>query len=167
MSPQTVARRIAVGMLAGLALGAGVSELTYAFLRQGEDRRPDVIEILIPQGTASRIEEGKPEPSIPATMDFIAGDTLLVRNQDSVAHQLGPVYIPAGSTATLPLLEPQDYQASCSFQPSHVFGLKVRPPLTLQVRILGILQAGVPIGFLFVLYGIFALPVGRRAAAQP
>jgi hypothetical protein len=158
MLPLVLSRRIAIGMLAGLAIGAGISEATYYFLRGGEARTPEVIEITIPAGTAEKVRNGQSEPSLPAAMTFVIGDTLVVKNQDSATHQLGPLFIPPGTSASLQLDATQKYAASCTFQPGRYFGLDIRSPLTLESRIVGILQAGVPLGFLLVLYGVFALP---------
>lgn len=151
-------KRIVVGMLAGIAIGAVISEATYYFLRGGEARTPEVIEIVIPAGTAERVRNGQTEPSLPAAMTFVIGDTLVVNNQDSATHQLGPLFIPPGTSASLRLDAKQEYAASCSFQPGRYFGLDVRASLTLETRLLGTLQAGVPLGVLLVLYGVFALP---------
>jgi len=160
-----VAKRIVIGMLAGLALGLVISEATYFFLRDGEARTPQVIEITIPAGTAQKVQAGSPEASLPASMKFVTGDTLIVNNLDSVTHQLGPLFIPAGSSASLQLESVQNYAASCTFRPERSFGLDVQPPLTLQTRVAGILQAGLPMGFLFVLYGVFAIPPKRAVPA--
>lgn len=153
--------RILLGMLAGIALGALISEATYFFLRSGQDRSPQTFELDIPPGTAHKVESGAAEPSLPASMTFVVGDVLLVRNRDEVNHQLGPLFIPAGSSATLRLDTPQTYSAACTFQPTRSFGIEVQEALTFQTRMLGILQAGIPLGFLFILYGVFAVPPAK------
>ncbi len=161
MSRRLVLTRALLGMLAGIAIGALISEATYFFLRSGDERTPRVIELDIPLGTAIRVEAGEPEPSLPTSMTFVVGDVLTVRNKDSVSHELGPLFIPAGASASLKLESAQAYAADCSFQPTGSFGIEVQPALTLQTRIVGILQAGIPLGFLFILYGVFAIPSAR------
>ncbi len=64
-------------------------------------------------------------------MTFVVGDTLVVVNQDSVDHQLGPLWIPPGTSASLNLDTEQNYAFQCSFQPTKVFGLDVHEPVTL------------------------------------
>ncbi|MFH1186469.1 MAG: hypothetical protein V1755_15775 [Chloroflexota bacterium] len=160
-----VLTRIILGMLTGLAFGVAISEATYYFLRDGEARPPRVIEIHIPPGTAQNVLRGQPEPSLPDSMRFVVGDTLVVNNLDSVTHQLGPLFIPPNSTASLKLDSVQNYAASCTFQPGRYFGLEVQPPLTIQTRLIGILQAGIPMGLLFVLYGVFAIPMRKAVTA--
>ena len=164
MPRRVLLARALLGMLAGIAVGALVSEATYAFLRNGQERSSQVIELDIPPGTADRIEAGEPEPSLPASMTFVVGDVLMIHNRDSVNHELGPLFIPAGSSASLRLESAEKYVAACSFQPTKSFGIEVQPALTLQTRILGILQAGIPLGFLFILYGVFAIPLPKPKA---
>ncbi len=161
MKRRVVLTRALLGMLAGIAVGALISEATYYFLRSGEERTPQVIELEIPPGTALLVEAGEPEPSLPTSMTFVVGDVLTVHNKDSVSHELGPLFIPAGASASLKLDSAQTYAADCSFQPSGSFGIEVQPALTLQTRMLGVLQAGIPLGFLFILYGVFAIPSGK------
>ena len=161
MKYRALLTRIVLGMLAGIVVGAAISEATYFFLRDGEDRKPKTFEMDIPQGTARRVELGQPEPSLPASMTFVVGDVLLVRNNDNVNHQLGPLFIPPESSASLRLDTAQTYVAACSFQPTRSFGIDVQPGLTVQTRLFGILQAGIPLGFLFILYGVFALPLAK------
>lgn len=158
---RNVVVRILLGMLAGIALGALISEATYFFLRDGQDRKPQTFELDIPPGTARRVAAGEAEPSLPASMTFVVGDVLLVRNRDEVNHQLGPLFIPAGSSATLRLETPQTFSAACTFQPTRSFGIEVQEALTIETRALGILQAGIPLGFLFILYGVFAIPLAK------
>jgi len=158
MFPHRLARRIAIGMLAGLVVGIVTSEVTYFFLRGGESRAPQVIELIIPPGTAERVKNGQQEPSLPGAMTFVVGDTLIVRNRDAAIHQLGPLLIPAGSSASLQLGTAQTLAATCTFQPDRYFDLEVQAPLTIQTRFLGVLQAGVPAGVLVILYGVFAFP---------
>jgi hypothetical protein len=162
MHRRAVLGRVLLGMLAGIAVGALISEATFFFLRNGQERMPQVIDLDIPPGTALRVQSGEPEPSLPVSMTFVVGDVLLVRNRDSVSHQLGPLFIPAGASASLKLDAARKYAAACTFQPTRYFGIDVQPALTLQTRAVGILQAGVPLGFLFILYGVFAIPSSKR-----
>jgi hypothetical protein len=154
-------RRMAACMAAGLVLGTVISEASFYFLGAAQTRSPQVIEIAIPAGTALRVSRGQSNPLLPQTMTFVVGDTLLVRNLDSVTHELGPLLIPAGSSASMRMDSAEDYSAACSFQPSKYIGLRVASPLTLATRLVGIFEAGIPMGLLFLLYGLFAIP-GRK-----
>ena len=165
MSRPVVLKRILYSMLVGLLFGVAISEMTFYFLKTGETRPPAVVELIIPAGTAEKVALGETDPTLPATMLFVVGDTLVVRNLDSVVHQLGPLFIPSGSSASLKLDSEQDYSFACSFQPSKYIGLNVRPALTFGTRMVGILEAGLPMGMLIALYSIFAMPVKKLVEA--
>lgn len=162
-----VIRRFAFCMLIGLLAGVVISEASYYFLRTGETRPPQVVDLNIPLGTAQRVALGESDPALPSKMTFVVGDTLLVSNQDVVMHQFGPLLIPSGATASMKLNSEADYSLACSFQPSKYLGLSVQSPLTLVTRLVGILEAGIPLGFLIALYGLFAVPMSRMGAAGP
>jgi len=144
-------KRIVISMLLGVLLAAITTEVAYQLLKR-ENREPQRIELVIPAGTADRIARGEAPPSIPEDMNFVVGDTLVVINRDSVDHQLGPLWIPVGTSASLNLDTEQNYILECSFQPAKVFGIDVLQPVTLGTRLTGILFAGFPLGALFAVY---------------
>jgi len=149
-------------MLAGILFGIVISEMTFYFLNNGETRPPQVVELTIPAGTAERVARGESDPALPSTLVFVVGDTLVVKNLDSVVHQLGPLFIPSGSSASMSLNAEQDYAFACSFQTSKFIGLDVKSPLTIGTRVLGVLEAGLPMGMLIALYSIFAMPLKKK-----
>ena len=159
-SPRVIIRRILISLLIGLVLGAAINEITFLFLRQTA-RPPQEIKLVIPDGTAERVANGESPPAIPKSMIFVVGDTLIVRNEDKTDHQLGPLWIPAGSSASLSLDAVQSYAFACSFQPGNTFGLDVREPLTAGTRIYGILYSGLPLGVLIALYSII-IPTKKK-----
>ncbi len=94
-------------------------------------------------------------------MKFVVGDTLIVQNQDKVDHQLGPLWIPASSSAQLSLDQVESLSYECSFQPGKYLGLDVNEPLTLATRIYGILYIALPLGILISLYSL-AMPSKKK-----
>lgn len=148
-----ITKRIIFSLLIGLLIGVALNEITFLFLRQTA-RAPQEIELVIPPGTAERVARGEKPPAIPENMTFVVGDTLIVRNQDSADHQLGPLWIPAGTSASLALDSAQSYAYSCSFQPGNYFGLDVYEAVTPGTRLYGALYAGLPLGVLIALYSI-------------
>jgi len=157
---KTIVTRIIVSLLIGLLLGVALNEITFMFLRETA-RAPKVIEIVIPKGTAEQVARGETPPTIPDSMTFVVGDTLLVKNNDVVNHELGPLWIPAGSSASLPLDAAESYAYSCSFQPGQYFGLDVHEALTTSTRIYGILFSGLPLGTLIALYALI-MPTKKK-----
>jgi hypothetical protein len=146
-------KRILVSILLGILVAAVTIEISYQVLKR-ENREPQQIQLVIPAGTAQNVASGQMPPSIPEDMTFVVGDTLVVVNQDEVDHQLGPLWIPAGTSASLNLDTEENYILECSFQPTKVFGMDVLQPVTLGTRLTGILFAGFPLGALFAVYSI-------------
>jgi hypothetical protein len=157
-----VVQRFLICMVLGILGAIVINEFTFFFLKSESGRAPTRIELVIPAGTADRIAKGEPNPSIPANMVFVAGDTLVVKNQDVVNHRLGPLFIPVGTAASLTLSDANSYAYTCSFQPSQVFGLDVQEPVTSATRLYGILFAGLPLGLMFAIYSLVIWPLKPR-----
>ena len=153
-------KRILVSMLIGIAIGVLISEVSFIFLQETA-RPPQEIVLTIPAGTAEQVARGEQPPSIPKDMIFVVGDTLVMKNEDSVDHKLGELWIPANSTAQLAMNEEQNMAFECSFQAGNYFGLDVRQSLTWGTRLYGVLYAGVPLGILIALYS-FVVPPKKK-----
>ncbi len=153
--------RILFALIAGILLSAGISEVSFRLLKDTSSRAPTTIELTIPPGTAAKVAEG--ESVLPKDMSFVVGDKLVVHNQDSVAHTLGPMYVPAGASASLALEKPENMVYACSFQPGQYFGLDVGEALTFSTRLGGVLLAGLPLGLLFGLYSLLIWPLKQQA----
>lgn len=151
--------RLLISFLIAFVFGYLVSEVSFWILTKNTERDVETFEISIPEGTSMRVEKGFLIPSIPESMVFFEGDKIIVKNEDLVSHQLGPIWVPAGSTGTLTLEKPQTYSLSCTFQPSKVMGLEVRPRLTNNIRFQGILAIGLPSGILGWLFSIVVYPI--------
>ena len=149
----SIIKRIVISMMLGIILAAITTEVSYQVLKR-ENREPARVELIIPAGTAASIEKGEAPPGIPEDMTFVVGDTFVVVNKDEVDHQLGPLWIPPGTSASLNLDTEENYAFECSFQTTNIFGLDVREPVTLGTRLTGILFSGLPLGALFSVYSI-------------
>ena len=134
------------------------SEIAYALTRSGEDRDPQEIILVIPTGTAEKVVAGQAEPSIPQEMNFVVGDTLIVKNDDAADHQLGPLFIPAGTSANLPLQKASHFEYDCSFQPTNFFGIQVRQQATFNFRFFAIAYATPATAVFLYVYSIAAFP---------
>ena len=157
MSRSSWIRRIALSLIVGLLVGIAISEVTFYFLKETA-RPPQDVLLTIPAGTADRVARGEQPPDIPASLAFVVGDTLIVRNEDSVDHQLGPLWIPPASSASLELATEDSYAYVCSFRPGKYMGLDVHEPLTWTTRLKGIFFAGIPLGILIALYSLILGP---------
>lgn len=156
-------KRLLISLLIGFLLGVAIGEIPFIFLRETA-RPPREVVLTIPAGTAEQVARGEPSPAIPENMVFVVGDTLVVENKDRVDHKLGPLWIPANSSARLSLDQKESLALECTFQPGNYFGLDVRESLTFSTRLYGILYAGLPIAILIAIYS-FVIPVKKRENA--
>ena len=154
--------RVILSMLVALLFGWAASEISFRLQGDGLDRAPRRIELVIPPGTADRVAAGENVISLPDNQIYISGDVLVVRNEDSVSHHLGPTWVLPGGSATLNLIDPNQYTYACSFRPGNALGLDVRPRLTTSIRLQGILSIGLPTGVLLALYMVAAVPLTRE-----
>jgi hypothetical protein len=158
---RTMLQRILISCALGLLIAIGVNEFSFFFLKSDTGRAPQRVELVIPAGTADKIAHGEPEPALPDNMVFVQGDILVVKNEDNTNHRLGPLFIPAGTSASLALDQANNLSYTCSFQPTQTFGLDVREAVTPTVRMIGILISGLPLGFLIMLYSFIIWPLKR------
>lgn len=149
-------RRLLFLLLISAVLVLLFSEISYRLLREETSRGPKVVELTIPFGTAKQVAEGQSEPSIPEELIFVAGDTLVIYNEDSQDHQMGPLWIPSGSSASLILDQVSDYAYTCSFQPTNYIGVSVRQPVGLSERAAA-LWYGTPSTAMFLLVYSFVV----------
>jgi hypothetical protein len=156
--------RFLICIAAGLLIAIPFSELAFYWQGATTSRPPKTVTLNIPAGTSAKVAQGT--SVLPQDMIFVLGDTLVVNNQDSVAHTLGPLFIPAGGTARLVLKQIGNLSYVCSFQPTKYEGLTVTEALTLTTRLEGIIIAGVPLGILFGLYSLILRPL-KNAQLKP
>jgi hypothetical protein len=154
-----ILKRIGISLLIGLVLGAAISEIPFLFLRETA-RPPQEVVLVIQDGTAEQVARGEQPPSIPDEMTFVIGDTFIIKNEDSVDHKLGSLWIPANSSAQMALEQEASLAFECSFQPGNIFGLDVREPLTTSTRVFGILYTALPMAVLIALYSLI-IPVKK------
>ena len=152
--------RIVLSLAIGLAAGFVISEVSFQLLKQ-DNRAPTEVNLTIPAGTSALVAKGDSPPSIPEGMKFVVGDTLVVYNEDEVDHQLGPLWIPAGATASMNLDRNQNFIFACTFQPSSYFGLDVREPVTIWTRLGGVAFSGIPLGAILALYSFITWPIPK------
>jgi hypothetical protein len=167
MDTRTIIRRGARRLLILFLVSVGVvfagSEGAYIFQKEAFDRPPQVVELIIPAGTAENIAAGKAAPTFQEEMTFVLGDTLLVRNEDSVDHEFGPLWIPAGANASLVLDQADNFSYACSFRPSGYFGLEVKPPTTWQTRLTALFLAAPATALILFVYSLVIRPIQPEA----
>lgn len=143
-----------------------ISEIGIRLQDENAARAPTTIELVIPAGTAERVAAGEDAPEIPAEMSFVLGDILVLRNEDTVAHTLGPLYAPAKGSASMALNQVDHFALACSFSTTQYLGLNVRPPTTLRTRLLGIAFAAPPTAAILFVYSLIVFPLKPAAGTQ-
>lgn len=135
------------------------NEVMYLFQRDERDRPPQTLELVIPQGTAEQIAQGAEDVTIPDGMTFVVGDVLLVRNEDVVDHQLGPLWIPAGHSASMRFDTSDKIAYQCSFVVGNYFGVDVLKPTTWSSRLIALAMAAPTLAMLLFVYSLAVKPV--------
>jgi hypothetical protein len=144
-----------------------LSEIAFYFQDDRVTRQPGVVEIVIPEGTAALVAQGLNPPDIPDEMNFVIGDELRVVNHDVVDHQLGPIWVPPGESASLKLQLVDHVAYACSFQPTQYLGIRVKEPTTIGTRLLALVIAVPPTAVMLLVYSLAAFPTQSLVGKKP
>jgi hypothetical protein len=160
--------RVAAGVLLGILFGWLLSEASYAFTpdKESAQRPPQRVNLVIPYGTADQVNQGVYNTSLPGDLTFVQGDTLVVKNEDKVSHQLGPLFVPPNTSSALSLDTANDYSYACSFEPDKYIGLTVLPRVTSGTRLEAILAIALPTGMMLAVYS-YMLPGRKKKESIP
>jgi hypothetical protein len=151
--------RLGVIFAFSVILVIAFNEISYTLQKDQYDRGPKTIQIVIPQGTADRVDSGQDAVELPTEMVFVVGDVLEVANQDDVNHQLGPIWVPPGTTGSLVMENIGKLAYSCSFSTTQYLGLDIREPTTLGTRLLALSFAAPTMTALIYIYSLAARPI--------
>jgi hypothetical protein len=152
-------------MAIGLVAAFFFSEIGFRLQQDTTSRDPTTITLVIPAGTSAKVAQG--ESVIPAGQSFVLGDTLVVKNEDSVTQSLGPLVIPPGATASMKLDTVGAVQYTCSFQPAKYYGIEVQQGLSFGMRLEAAILAGLPLGVLLGVYSLVIKPLKPRQKNPP
>jgi len=115
-------------------------------------RAPVTRELVIPRGTATGVGEGENPLDIPPTLSFVAGDVLVLRNEDDVAHRVGPYVVPPGGSTRIALSPAGSGSFLCTIHPSGRLLLDVQPRgLDLRLTLVPTLLLGPALGLVAAL----------------
>jgi hypothetical protein len=104
----------------------GLSSLALLIYTQ-DSREPTTRTLEIPEGSSVLIEQGENPLEIPATWSFLADDTLILDNHDSVGYTLGTWYVPANTVRRFELQPAYGGFFVCSLHPSGAITLDIQP----------------------------------------
>ena len=80
--------------------------------------QPRTHSFTIPDGTQTRIDRGEYMDLFPETLRARVGDTLVIENQDVVAHQFGPYVVRSGERLNAKLSQAGTFPGPCSVNDS-------------------------------------------------
>ena len=152
-------KRLLVILVIALVFVVTVNEVFFLVQKDKNDRAPQTMQLVIPAGTAKLVENGQAAPTIPEEMVFVVGDVLEIKNEDSVDHQLGPIWVPPGTTGSLKLEDANKYAYSCSFAPSRYLGIDVREATTIGTRLVALIFATPPMAIFLFIYSLLVFPI--------
>ena len=89
-----------------------------------------VLTFVIPPGTAARLKAGEPFNVLPSPIYLTVGvrDVLVITNDDSVIHQVGPIILGSRQTYRIPFHKPGRFQYACSLHAAGTLSLVIAPP---------------------------------------
>jgi hypothetical protein len=157
--------RILIFMVIGVIAAGVISEVSFRLQGETISRDPQTVYLVIPAGTSEKVAQG--ESTLPAGQVFMVGDTLVVKNEDSVTQTLGPLVIPPGSSASMELDQVGGVSYTCSFQPAKYYGITVQQGLSIGMRIEAALLAGLPLGMLLGVYSLLIKPLKPKNTTPP
>jgi hypothetical protein len=152
-------RRLLICIAVSIVVVLAISEVAFLFQSDRVARGPQTIQLEIPAGSAALVAEGLTPPDIPDEMTFVLGDELVVVNHDDVDHQLGPIWVPPGGSASLKLAKAERVAMACSFQPTRYLGIQVKEPTTIGTRLLALVVASPATAAILLLYSLAAYPI--------
>lgn len=165
--------RVSSGILRAYLLGSGVLALIALIwiFRTGVLEGSHDVTVVIPPGTAARLDAGDTNAGIPERIELTQGDRLVLKNEDVAPHLVGGLFVFDGSTVTAPFREVGTFNYVCSVHPNGRTVFEVAPKAQLQTLVwteLGLSGALVLIiGFAFGNFvtrrGISALALGGAA----
>ena len=105
------------GILGLVAVGCGVSEAT------GPEE--PTYSFIIPAGSADRIEQGETLDILPRELVAKLDETIIIVNEDDVAHLLGPWFVGPGETLRQRFTTAGVFEDNCSVHESGKFTVVV------------------------------------------
>jgi hypothetical protein len=108
-------------------------------------------ELVIPAGTGDLIAAGENPLDIPPQWDFLAGDTLVLLNEDDIDHWIGQWYVAASDRTSIELQPVYAGVLVCSVHPDGEIAIVVEPSgFDWRLPTFPALLLGVPLGFVMI-----------------
>jgi hypothetical protein len=105
-------RLLWLGLSALVVLAAGA--LTLLMTREPDPRSGIDHQFVVPAGTGSTLDAGGSVDILPRDLEVHVGDRIVVFNEDTRSHEVGPWTVPAGDTFTFRFKAVGRYDSHCS-----------------------------------------------------
>jgi len=125
-----VTGRRSVVLVVGLVVVVLLAALTGCADRRAgvewrESGKPANYDYFIPAGTASRIAAGRPFDIVPQHLDVKVGETIRIRNQDTVGAEVGVFFVGPGETVSMKFTKRGVLRGKCTIHRSGEFTINV------------------------------------------
>jgi len=98
-----------------VGLVVGIIALVVGMVACGDtDDSPTTQELVVPLGTAEKLENGESVTVMPTEMHFDVGDTLRIRNEDVAPQAVGPYRVAAGDEFEITFGSPGRFEGVCT-----------------------------------------------------
>jgi hypothetical protein len=179
-----IATFIGLALLVGAVIGGLLGFLAWRGLAAAAEARvAERVLVAIPAGTGERLATGGAagaagasggtgDPALdagglpPSSLKLATGDTLVLRNDDTRAHQVGAYSIAPGAALELTVDAADSGTFRCSFNAAGSFALDVAPPLRPSTVIVPAILIGLPLGGIVGVVGWIARSIGEPAAPR-
>lgn len=115
-----------------LLIGAGLTAIVVLFIvllapeeTKKSDQRGRTHTFVVPAGTGERLDRGETVEIVPRTLEVRVGDSLIIRNEDSRTHTVGPVVVRAGETAEQNFTQAGVVEGECTVHPDDKFTIRI------------------------------------------
>lgn len=115
-----------------LLIGAALTVIAVLFIvllapreKQESEQIGRTHSFVVPAGTGERLDRGDKIEIVPRTLEVKVGDSLIIRNEDSRTHTVGPVVVRAGESAEQNFTRPGVVEGECTVHPDDKFTIRI------------------------------------------
>lgn len=131
---------------AGIALAFVLNLVWWALLSPSAQAEGSTQAYNIPLGTAEAMASGAEFPFIPNSLGIPPGGKLVIRNLDTVEHQVGAWTIPPGGSAEISAATTGGGELVCTVHPAGYLGIRLEKRPSITSTFLPTLLLGAPLG---------------------
>lgn len=112
--PDETHRRLVISLIAACAVLLVTVVVVMVALAANSGSEGRTYRFVIPAGTSARIAAGEQVTVMPTRLVVHVGDELVLRNDDSVAQQMGPLSVEAGGVLRMKFARRGTIEGACT-----------------------------------------------------